>query len=113
MRNSVYSVNMPQTTERRAKPREPINLKVRFRTLDGIGAVTGNGETLNFSSRGIFVAAQLPKQLGLGARLETVVEWPIMLKGKTSLELVATGTVVRSSAEGFAVLIAKHKFRPR
>jgi len=103
---------MPPTTERRAKPRDPINLKCRFRTLDSVGAVTGNGETVNFSSQGIFVAAQLPSQLGLGARLETIVAWPIRLHGTTSLELVTTGTVVRSSEEGFAVLFAKYKFRP-
>lgn len=103
---------MADTTERRAKARDPINLKVRFRTLDAIGTVTGNGETVNFSSRGMLVAAQLPKQLGLGSRLETVVEWPIMLKAKTSLELVTRGTVVRSSLDGFAVWFARHKFRP-
>jgi hypothetical protein len=103
---------MPQTTERRAKPRDPINLKVRFRTLDSAGAVHGKGETVNFSSQGIFVAARLPSQLGLGARLETIVDWPIRLHGKTSIELVTTGTVVRSCEDGFAVLFAKYKFRP-
>jgi hypothetical protein len=103
---------MPPTTERRAKPRDPITLKVRFRTLDTVGAVTGNGETVNFSSQGILVAARLPSQLGLGARLETIVDWPIRLHGKTAIELVTTGTVVRSSEEGFAVLLAKYKFRP-
>jgi hypothetical protein len=103
---------MPPTTERRAKPRDPINLKVRFRTLDTVGAVTGNGETVNFSSQGILVAARLPSQLGLGARLETIVDWPIKLHGKTAIELVTTGTVVRSSEDGFAVLLAKYKFRP-
>ena len=102
---------MPPTTERRAKPRDPINLRVRFRTLDPI-VVTGKGETVNFSSQGILVAAQLPNKIGIGARLETIVEWPVRLQGKTSIELVTTGTVVRSSLDGFAVLFAKHKFRP-
>jgi hypothetical protein len=103
---------MPQTTERRATARDPINLKVRFRTLGAIGNVTRNGETLNLSGQGIFVAARLPYMFGLGSRLETIIEWPIMQHGKTSLELVTTGIVVRSSLNGFAVLIAKHKFRP-
>jgi hypothetical protein len=102
---------MPQTTERRAKSRDPINLRVRFRTLEGNGAVTGHGETVDFSSHGILVAAPLSQRLSLGSRLETVVEWPIRLQGKTSLELVTIGTVVRSSVDSFAVFFAKHKFR--
>ena len=103
---------MRQTTERRAKSRDPINLRVRFRTLEVNGVVTGHGETVDFSSHGILVAAPLSQKLSLGSRLETVVEWPIRLHGKTSLELVTIGTVVRSSVDGFAVFFAKHKFRP-
>jgi hypothetical protein len=109
---SVYSFNMRHTTERRAKVRDPINLRVRFRTLGTNGEVTGNGETVDFSSHGILVAAPLSEQPRLGSRLETIVDWPIRLRGTTSLELVTIGTVVRSSEDGFAVFFAKHKFRP-
>jgi hypothetical protein len=109
---ALYSVCMRQTTERRAKVRDPINLRVRFRTLGMNLEVTGNGETVDFSSHGIFVAAPHTQKLSLGSRLETIVEWPIRLHGQTSLELVTIGTVVRSTVDGFAVFFAKHKFRP-
>jgi hypothetical protein len=95
--------------ERRARTRDPIRLRVRYRTLSRSNAVAGVGETINFSSHGILVAAQ--HSLGVGARLEAIVEWPIMLNGTTIVELVTLGRVKRSETQGFAVSFDKHKFQ--
>jgi hypothetical protein len=96
--------------ERRARTRDPIRLKVRYRTLGRASTVTGVGETINFSSHGILVSAQ--HRPGVGARLEAIVEWPIRLNGTTIVELITLGRVERSGPEGFAVSVDKHKFQP-
>jgi|ERR1700733_14919887 hypothetical protein len=95
--------------ERRSRTRDPIRLRVRYRTLGRAGSVTGVGETINFSSHGILISGE--HRLGVGARLEAIVEWPIMLNGTTIVELVTLGRVERSAAEGFAVSLEKHKFQ--
>jgi hypothetical protein len=100
-----------QEPERRIKVREPIKLKVRFRTLSGAISVEGNGETVNFSSHGILVEAPLHQRPRVGSRLEAVVEWPIRLNGTTLLELTALGTVQRAGTDGFAIKFEKHKLR--
>jgi hypothetical protein len=95
--------------ERRSRTRDPIRLRVRYRTLGRAGSITGVGETINFSSHGILISAQ--HRLGVGARLEAIVEWPIMLNGTTIVELVTLGRVERAAVDGFAVSLEKHKFQ--
>ncbi len=102
---------MGQELERRIKVREPIKLKVRFRTLSGSTAVEGTGETVNFSSHGILVEAPLHQRPRVGSRLEAIVEWPIRLNGTTLLELIALGPVQRAGTAGFAIKFEKHKIR--
>ncbi len=99
-------------TERRSKVRDPIKLRVRFRTLGRNHTVEGIGETVDFSSQGIFVTAPLHQRPIVGARLETIVEWPVKLNGTTLLELITLGRVERCGTEGFAVSFKKHKLRP-
>ena len=96
--------------ERRAKVRDPIKLRVRYRTL-GRTPVNGVGESLNLSSQGIFVAAPHQQKPSVGSRVEAIVEWPIMLNGSSLLELVTLGTVQRTVNDGFAASFGKHKFR--
>ena len=96
--------------DRRAKVRDPIKLRVRYRTL-GRSPIAGVGESINLSSQGIFVVAPHQQKPSVGARLEAIVEWPIMLNGSSLLELVTLGTVQRTAADGFAASFGKHKFR--
>jgi hypothetical protein len=98
-------------TERRSKVRDPIKLRVRYRTLGRSSSLKGIGETVNFSSQGIFVTAPLHQKPPVGSRLETIVEWPVKLNGTTLLELITLGKVERCGAEGFAVSFNKHKLR--
>lgn len=97
-------------TERRSRVRYPVRLRVRYRTL-GKGALAGVGETVDFSSRGILVEAQLHHKITLGARLEAIVEWPVLLDGSIHLQLVAIGRVVRSGTARFAISLGRHEFR--
>jgi hypothetical protein len=78
-----------------------------------MNAVAGAGETVDMSSRGMFVAAPLPPRMGVGSRLEAIVEWPILLDGATQLQLVAVGRVTRLGSSGFAVSLGRHEFRTR
>ena len=97
-------------TERRSRSRYPVRLRVRYRTL-GKGPVAGVGETVDFSSRGIMVQAQLHHPIGTGSRIEAIVEWPVLLDGTIHLQLVAVGRVVRSGMSGFAISLGRHEFR--
>jgi len=100
-----------EETERRSKVRDPIKLRVRYRTLGRNSVVEGIGETVNFSSQGIYVIAPLHQKPTVGARLETIVEWPVKLNGTALLELITLGKVERCGTEGFAVSFKKHKLR--
>jgi hypothetical protein len=73
--------------------------------------VAGRGETANLSSLGGFIATPEKLELIVGSRMEAVVEWPILLEGTNSLELVILGKVARVDEEGFAVSFGRHKFR--
>ena len=87
-----------------------MKLRVRYRTL-GKGPMSGIGETVDFSSRGIQVQAQLHHPIGSGSRIEAIVEWPVLLDGTIHLQLVAVGRVVRSWMSGFAISLGRHEFR--
>jgi hypothetical protein len=93
--------------ERRSKVRFPITLGVRF--VGRMPPVVGAGRTINLSSSGALIASQ--QEMSLGARIELFVVWPILLDGKTPLQFVAVGQVVRSDASVFALSFGRHEFR--
>lgn len=101
---------MTGPADRRSKERYPIKLGVRYRAL-GRPGVAGMGETANLSSLGSFIATPEKQELIVGSRMEAVMEWPILLEGTTSLELVILGKVARVDEEGFAFSFGRHKFR--
>jgi hypothetical protein len=97
-------------SERRAKIRYPIELPLRYQTLRS-GDARGIGTTIDFSSQGLLISAapsQIPYQ---GSRVDVVVEWPVRLEGKTSLQLIVQGKVVRGGPASFAILFERHEFR--
>ena len=96
-------------SDRRARERYPLRLGVRYRAL-GRPGVSGLGETANLSSQGTYIATGAKQELIVGSRLEAVLEWPILLGGNTTLELVMLGRVMRVGTDGFAVAIWRHRF---
>ena len=99
--------------ERRVKPRYPIRLKVRYRSLNRWRPSSGTGRSLNISSSGILIEVPYPteQKLILKSRVEIVLEWPFLLDGATGLNLVALGRVVRCGAYNFAISIERYEFR--
>lgn len=98
-------------SDRRARIRYPIKLKVQYQTLRKIYGAVGTGETLDFSSRGFLVAAVPEAVPTEGARVRAVVEWPVLLNGTAPLQFVVSGRVVRSEIARFAVSFDRHEFR--
>src|SRR3984885_2863654 len=94
--------------ERRVKSRYPLELNVRYQTMDA-GPVAGVGQTVNVSSRGMLLAcaSNIPE----GARLKIFVEWPSLLNGTTPLQLITVGTVVRCTQIGISIVFDSYQFR--
>jgi c-di-GMP-binding flagellar brake protein YcgR len=99
------------TSERRMKIRYPIELTVQYQTLGLQVSLCGSGHTLNLSSSGMLITAEhtLPE----GCHLRITIEWPTLLNGKTALQLVTTGKVVRRQESAFGVTFDQYQFRTR
>jgi hypothetical protein len=105
----VEAIDRTTPLERRTKIRYPVTLNVRYRTIGRSNRISGMGRTLNMSSGGLLVAADLRTEVG--ARLELNIEWPSMLDGMIPLQLVATGKIVRCLESGFAISFTRYQFR--
>jgi len=99
----------PELVERRARLRFPFELRVRFRSLGQAYPVAGVGWIRNMSSGGVLVTYQ--HEICAGTPLELNIDWPPRLDGRIPLQLVVTGTVVRSELFGFAVGLERYNFR--
>jgi hypothetical protein len=107
----------PNLTERRSKSRYPMELGVRFRLRFRKVLLSGEGRTVNLSARGLLITSQelasLQDEITAGARLEISIDWPVLLDGRTRLQLLARGRVVRRGEIDFAVIFDRHEFRTR
>ena len=63
------------------------------------------------SSQGLFIWQGDDQGVPVGAKVESVLEWPVLLDGEVGLKLVTIGRVVRSGQRGFAVEFKSHQFR--
>ena len=99
------------TSERRTKLRYPLELTVQYQTLGLQVPICGAGQTLNVSSSGMLIRAEhiLPE----GCHLRVTIEWPTLLNGKTALQLVTTGKVVRRHETAFGITFDHYQFRTR
>ena len=97
------------TIERRSKMRYPLELNVRYQTMETQATTAGAGQTVNMSSNGLLVAGHA--DLSEGTRLKLTVEWPSLLNGNTPLQLVTVGSVVRATDSNFAVAFENYQFR--
>ena len=73
--------------------------------------MAGAGQTLNVSSTGMLITAEhtLPE----GCHLKVTVEWPTLLNGKTALQLVTTGRVIRHYESTYGITFDHYQFRTR
>ncbi len=99
------------TSERRTKTRYPLELTVQYQTLSEAEAVCGSGQTLNVSSSGMLITAE--HNLKEGCLVKVTIEWPTLLNGKTALQLVTTGKVVRRQESSWGVAFDHYQFRTR
>jgi len=102
--------SLPAGAERRKSDRFPIVRNLNYRLISGRRVlVTGKGETVDVSSKGVLFTAETP--LPVGKRLELEISWPAQLDGKCALKLVARGKIVRCRDNRVAVAIEKYEFR--
>ena len=97
--------------ERRAKSRYPIELGVQYQVLGTQVPVAGAGLTVNVSSSGMLITAE--HELTEGARIRVTLEWPTLLNGKTALQLVTTGKIVRRQDSKWGIAFDHYQFRTR
>jgi c-di-GMP-binding flagellar brake protein YcgR len=99
------------TTERRMKVRYPLELTVQYQTMGLQIPLSGSGQTLNLSSSGMLITTE--HELPEGCHLKVTVEWPTLLNGKTALQLVTTGKVVRKQNTTLGITFDHYQFRTR
>ena len=99
------------TTERRMKVRYPLELTVQYQTMGLQIPLSGSGQTLNLSSSGMLITTE--HELPEGCHLKVTVEWPTLLNGKTALQLVTTGKVVRKQNAALGITFDHYQFRTR
>ena len=98
--------------ERRLHTRYPLAIEISYSVVDGARmGETGASKTIDLSSSALrFIAA---KRLDVGTRLEVAFNWPIPLAGAIPLQLVCTGSVIRTSGKETVVSISHPAFKTR
>jgi hypothetical protein len=100
---------MPPFVERRQHKRYSINLGVQFQIREeGKFIQGGEGKIHDVSHSGIFFESNTAVPPGMVLRL--VVEWPVRFQGKTSVDWIVDGVVVRSTVSGMALKIMRQRF---
>lgn len=94
--------------ERRLKRRYPLRMNVRYCSMDKRRTRSGIGWIVNMSSGGVLIAAM--DILAPGTPVRASLDWPIPLDETIPLQMVITGTVVRSDAFGFALELENYRF---
>lgn len=86
-------------------------LQVRYAVTGRVPTEAGVGRTIDMSSSGLRFNADKP--LETGQRLDVSIDWPVLLDGGVQLQLIVSGTVVRSNGIETALRIERHEFRTR
>jgi hypothetical protein len=106
---SAYQLDGATWPERRIKLRYRLDLTVRYRCRAAGTVVLGEGLAVNISSGGVLVASQ--HQMDAGVLVELSIEWPALLDGRTPLQLMAFGRVLRRGDSHFVASVERHEFR--
>jgi hypothetical protein len=109
--SSTQDTGLPvaPAAERRSRVRFPLELALRYRTLDR-RVCYGSGRTLNISSTGIL--AESPDLFTPGTTVELTADWPVQLHDWIPLHLVMTGSIVRCESSRFAVAADRLRLVP-
>ncbi len=108
-RDHTSGLSWSAGSERRIKFRYPLDLTVRYRCRSVEPLLFGEGLAVNISSGGVLVASQ--HEMSVGALVELSIEWPLLLDGRTPLQLMAFGRVLRCGDRHFAASVERHEFR--
>jgi PilZ domain len=96
--------------ERRADRRYPILLDLRWKLIHRKRVLdTGEGRTLDLSSRGI--RFESGRTLPEGFDVELSIFWPVLLHNVAPMQLVVNGRIVRSENGQIAIRMVQHEFR--
>lgn len=98
------------TEERRVRPRFELRLTLRYR-LSQKGGVEDHwqtGVTRDISADGVGFKARRP--LPIGSHIELRIDWPARYRSECTVDLQATGFVIRSDQNRTAVRISSHRF---
>ena len=91
--------------DRRSQRRFPISTHLRYI----VSGVEGEGWTVNISSNGAMI--QVPQKLPTRKRIRLFLDWPARLDDRIPLQLVVSGTILRSTAVTTAIAITTYEFR--
>jgi hypothetical protein len=102
---------MTTVQERRLSRRFPIDQALSYRLKGQRPNVTGEGRTVNLSSKGVlFTTGQI---LAKGSAVQVEINWPILLDDAQPLKLVARGPIVWCDGEKAAMKIEGWEFHTR
>jgi hypothetical protein len=95
--------------DRRRSQRYSISLDVHF-TIKKQAKIleTGIGKIQNVCRSGLLF--ECPIIIPPASVLQLIIDWPVLFEGKTPVQWVVDGVVVRSTSSGTAVQIMRQKF---
>ena len=90
----------------------PLVLPLKYKTTSSKGkAISGMGSTALLSSTDIVFKADQP--LGSALRCEISIEWPVLLEGRISLQLVLQSVITKSEGQVVMGRVSQYEFRTR
>ena len=93
-------------------PRYPLHLPLRFRAYRGPNLIkNGEGETLSMSSKEVLFWTDQEPEGGLVAELS--VDWPVLLEGRTPLQLCIFGDILWCKGQHVLVRITDYELKLR
>jgi c-di-GMP-binding flagellar brake protein YcgR len=96
--------------DRRRDRRYGIHLDLRWKLIRRRRVLeTGVGQTVDLSSGGILFVSG--RTLPVGLNVELAITWPVLLRNEAPMQLIVSGRIVRTSANGTAVEMVQHEFR--
>ena len=96
--------------QRRSNLRYPIAANLTYQLVAADRRLgTGNGRSVNLSSRGILLA--IDTVLPVGVPIELQIEWPVKPDHQFALSWHAQGRTLRSDGKHTAVAIMRSEFR--